>query len=84
MMRLDALFRAHWQAAVSGDVKATDICLRILERYARSLGLDKVHTVDVSGIIEEWAIREGLEPAAVFEVTEPLVARLNAATSSRA
>ena len=39
--RLDALQAALWQKAVSGNEKAVDKVLRIMERRARLLGLDK-------------------------------------------
>jgi len=38
--RLDALFLTHYALARGGNMKATDRCLRIMERRAKLLGLD--------------------------------------------
>lgn len=38
--RLDQLQTAHWRAAMQGGYRATDICIRIIERRAKLLGLD--------------------------------------------
>ncbi len=38
--RLDRLSTAVWAAAVRGDVRAVDRCLRIIEQRCRLLGLD--------------------------------------------
>lgn len=35
--RTEALFRAHWGAALSGDHKSAELCRRILERQAMSM-----------------------------------------------
>lgn len=39
--RLDELHRALWPAALAGNVGAVDRVLRVMERRARLLGLDK-------------------------------------------
>ncbi|MEU2203632.1 helix-turn-helix domain-containing protein [Microbacterium oleivorans] len=38
--RLDAIFRGHFHAAVSGDVRSAETCLKVMERRARLLNLD--------------------------------------------
>jgi hypothetical protein len=38
--RLDLLFASAWEQAIDGDFKATDICLKIMSRRAKLLGLD--------------------------------------------
>lgn len=40
LLRLDALWKVHFSAARQGDVAGTQICLRIMERRAKLLGLD--------------------------------------------
>lgn len=50
--RLDALHRAIWEQALSGDLPAVDRVLRIMERRARMLALDgpqKVATTTPDG-----------------------------------
>ena len=42
--RLDALHRAHWAKAISGDLAAAHVVLRIIDQRIRLLGL--VHTSD--------------------------------------
>ncbi len=41
LMRLDALQVGLWERAVTGDVKAVNAVLRIIEQRSRLLGLDK-------------------------------------------
>jgi len=40
VLRLDRLLLAHWPASTRGDIAATNVALRIMERRARLLGLD--------------------------------------------
>jgi hypothetical protein len=37
--RLDLLWRPHWRPACTGNVRALNACLRIMDRRARLLGL---------------------------------------------
>ena len=46
--RLDAMLLGLWQRARSGDEKAVDRVLRIMERRARLLGLDKAQGIDIT------------------------------------
>lgn len=39
--RLDAMMRAHWPAVMNGHVRSTEVVLRIMERRAELLGLDR-------------------------------------------
>jgi AraC-like DNA-binding protein len=39
--RLEALWRAHYSNALAGDLPALAACLKLMERRARLLGLDK-------------------------------------------
>lgn len=41
LARLDALQAALWERAMTGDVKAAGMVLRIIEQRSRLLGLDK-------------------------------------------
>lgn len=54
--RLDGLFRAHYAAACGGDVAATAACLRIMQRRAAMLGLDRMPAARV-----DIGIRRGPE-----------------------
>ncbi len=45
--RLDALLHGAWDEAVDGDPRAIDSCLKVLERRAKLLGLDKAVEVHV-------------------------------------
>jgi len=47
LQRLDELWRVANTAALKGDLKAIDRCLRIQERRAKLLGLDAVESVTV-------------------------------------
>ncbi|MFT7025363.1 MAG: hypothetical protein ACJA07_004486 [Rhodococcus sp. (in: high G+C Gram-positive bacteria)] len=38
--RLDELHKAHWPAALKGDIKAAELILKILDRRARLFGLN--------------------------------------------
>lgn len=68
-LRLDTLQSAVWRAAVSGDLRAVDRVLRIMERRARLLGLDAATDPTVGSITVEvaWPLPD---PAAQ---PEPLV-----------
>lgn len=46
--RLDRMLTGLWPAARSGDVQAVDRVLRIMDRRARYLGLDKLHVAVTS------------------------------------
>ena len=40
LQRLDSLFQPHFDRGLTGDARATLVCLKIMERRARLLGLD--------------------------------------------
>jgi len=48
LTRLDALYMTMYNLAMAGDVRAVDKCLKIMERRAKLLGLDKPSQVKVS------------------------------------
>ena len=58
--RLDRLLLGVWQPARSGDLRAVDRALKIMERRARLLGLDRPQGLEISTSGE-----------VVFEVTIP-------------
>ena len=70
--RLDALQRAHWAAAIQGDIAATNAVLRIMERRARLFGLDSPVQIelatDVDAQIVALAAQVGILDA---QETEP-------------
>lgn len=58
--RIDRLQSAYWDAAMSGDVRAGQLVLRVMERRARMLNLDVPTTVDLTEYIRELADSEGV------------------------
>ncbi|WP_430645345.1 helix-turn-helix domain-containing protein [Agromyces sp. GXS1127] len=48
--RLDAIFRGHFAAAISGDVRSADTCLKVMERRARLLNLDAAPTAGLEQV----------------------------------
>ncbi len=47
--RLDELFNAHYPLALAGEVKSTELCLKIMERRADLRGLDAPKRVETKG-----------------------------------
>jgi len=43
LSRLDALHYAVWDKALSGDIKAIETSLRVIERRVKVLGLDRLN-----------------------------------------
>ena len=60
LARLDAMFAAHWDDALAGNVRATETCLKIMDRRARYLGLDAPVKVDIEHRIPEFARQYGV------------------------
>jgi hypothetical protein len=58
--RLDALQHAHWDAALAGDVPATHVVVKVMERRARLFGLDAPVKVAVSDETSQ-AVRDLLD-----------------------
>lgn len=53
--RLDRMLMAVWQDAISGDVKAVDRVLRIIEQRARLLGLNAAPNNDLGlPAVDQW------------------------------
>lgn len=47
--RLDALLHSLWNNALSGDTRAIDTCLRVMDRRAKLLGLDAPSKLEHTG-----------------------------------
>jgi hypothetical protein len=58
VQRLDALFLVSFGQAREGNLQAIDRCLRIMERRANLLGLDKPAELKIGGIEGAPPIRE--------------------------
>jgi len=84
--RLDALQRAYWDAAIAGDGEAADRVLRIMDRRARYLGLDRQDTVqeDLGKAVLKLVTRlqelAGGEPAPSPPLPEPIDAQYRVVT----
>lgn len=55
MHRLDAIFLPQFLAAQRGDVRAAEVCLKIMERRARLMNLDASHVAgleQVGGLLD--------------------------------
>lgn len=48
--KLDKLHNSYWQAALDGDIKSAAVVLRIMERRAKLLGLDRPVKVELSSL----------------------------------
>jgi hypothetical protein len=60
--RLDAMLEAVWRAALSGDLKAIDAVLKLMDRRSRYLGLDAPQRVDIEAKVRLVAEALGLDP----------------------
>jgi AraC-like DNA-binding protein len=84
--RLDALQRAYWDAAIAGDGEAADRVLRIMDRRARYLGLDRQDTVqeDLGKAVLKLVTRlqelAGGEPVPSQPLPEPIDAQYRIVT----
>lgn len=59
LMRLDRLQAAAWRQALDGDFRAIEVCLKLIDRRCKLLGLDAPERVEV--ITVDWldaAIRD--------------------------
>jgi hypothetical protein len=71
--RLDHMLTAIWPAALSGNFRAQDQVLRLMERRAKYLGLDAPARVDIEARIRMVAEELGLDPeAAILEAAQIL------------
>lgn len=76
--RLETLFQKCWPYAAPHqpeppDLEFVTICLKILERKSKLLGLDAPKRIDVRAIVQSWAEREGLDPDDVIDAANHLL-----------
>lgn len=71
--RIERLIASYWLPAVSGDLRAAQFVLSLIEREARLFGLDAPTQVQVSW--REELERRGLSPSQVFEEMVSFFAR---------
>lgn len=76
LQRLERLLMAYWTRAVrkrKPDVQAAKMCLDILTRRARMLGLDAPVKVDITDLVREVALAAGLDPTAMMSEARQVV-----------
>lgn len=78
IQRLDRLMMAHWNAAIQGDAKATQMVLSIMDRRARLLGIDAPLKVDITQWVMEQARAEGLDEREAVRFADEFVRQLAA------
>ena len=71
--RYDRLMLAHWPTALRGDIQASAMVLRIMERRAAMLGLDAPKKIDLTAYIRDLAEREGIDPDEAVAAAEEIV-----------
>lgn len=67
--RLDALHQAHWDKAINGDVKATELVLKISAQRCRLLGLNRPERLVVEPVPtgEDFAVTASRLMAEIME-----------------
>lgn len=65
LRRLDTMLNAIWNSVLSGDLKAADTALRIIERQSKLLGLDRLERSIVDW--REEAQNAGINPDAAYQ-----------------
>lgn len=76
LQRLERLLQAYWKRAVrkrTPDIAAAKLCLDILARRARMLGLDAPVKVDITDLVREVALAAGLDPNAMLQEARQVV-----------
>lgn len=76
LQRLERLLKAYWSRAVrvrQPDIGAAKLCLDILARRARMLGLDAPVKVDITDLVREVAQAAGLDPHAMLQEARQVV-----------
>jgi hypothetical protein len=66
----------YWPRAIRDlkpDVHAAKMCLDILTRRARMLGLDAPVKVDITDLVREVALAAGLDPTAMLSEAHQVV-----------
>lgn len=70
---LDKLISVLSPRALVGDIAAIETILKIMQRQHKILGMEAPKRVDVRVLIQQWAEREGLNPADVADVVSGLL-----------
>lgn len=82
LARLDQLFEANFTWAALGDLRAAEMCLKIMDRRARFLGLDKLNlnvALHIDPDLAERVARDyGLDPKEVIAEAERHLAEARA------
>lgn len=73
LARLDRMQRSVWPQVLSGDVKAGEYLLKVMDRRARLLGLDAPRRIDITALIRRRAEAAGLDPAEAVAAAERMV-----------
>lgn len=74
LSRLEAIFRVYYAEALTGEsIDAAKLCLDVLARKSKLLGLDAPKRVDIRHIIAEWAHQHGLDVDDVIDATAGLI-----------
>lgn len=76
LQRLERLLLTYWQRATrqrTPDINAAKLCLDILARRARMLGLDAPVKVDITDLVREVALAAGLDPLAMLNEARMVV-----------
>lgn len=71
--RLDRLFEAHYARALNGDHRSTELCLKVMDRRGRMLGIDLPHLVDFTPWVVEYALAHGVDPKWALEAARNVV-----------
>jgi hypothetical protein len=76
LQRLERLLLTYWKRATRQqlpDLSAAKLCLDILARRARMLGLDAPVKVDITDMVREVALAAGLDPTAMLQEARMVV-----------
>jgi hypothetical protein len=76
LQRLERLLLTYWKRATRKqvpDINAAKLCLDILARRARMLGLDAPVKVDITDLVREVALAAGLDPTALLSEARMVV-----------
>ena len=76
LQRLERLLLTYWSRATrkrKPDISAAKLCLDILARRARMLGLDAPVKVDITDMVREVALAAGLDPISMIQEARMVV-----------
>ena len=70
--RIEALMKPYWGPAFKGIVYATEMILKLMNRYHKIIGVDAPIKIDVMDMVRRMAIEKGLDPAQAVNEAEAL------------